>query len=73
MPTIPNGAMMHLACPTCRWLKAVLAFEQHGVGTAFCPNCQHMWELVVPPKRSRVTIGHATRRHAGAGPRLIQR
>ena len=45
--------MMHLECPTCRWQKAVLVFEQESVGTAFCPHCQHMWELAVPARPAR--------------------
>ena len=50
MGPFPRGAIVHLQCPTCLWQKAVLAYEQQGVGTAFCPHCQHLWELALPAK-----------------------
>jgi Zn-finger nucleic acid-binding protein len=54
MSFLPGGAAMHLECPSCRWLKAVLASEQHGVGTAYCPHCQHLWRFAGPAKRVAV-------------------
>jgi transcription elongation factor Elf1 len=62
MAFFPRGTIVHFECPTCFWQKAVLAYEQQGVGTAFCPHCQHVWDLAVPvaPVRAarRTTIPH---------------
>jgi len=73
MPSLPSGAMMHLECPTCCWQKAVLVFEQEGVGTAFCPHCQHMWELAVPARPVRVTTRKNVPRAVAAGERRSRR
>jgi hypothetical protein len=53
MAFFPRGTVVHFECPTCLWPKAVLAYEQQGVGTAFCPHCQHVWDLAVPATPTR--------------------
>ena len=41
----------------------MLAFEEQGVGTAFCPHCQHLWNVALPekPGSARVLIFSAGR------------
>jgi hypothetical protein len=56
MGSFPRGTVLHLKCPTCSWEKAVLAYEEQGVGTAFCPHCQHLWNVALPEKGGSATI-----------------
>jgi hypothetical protein len=37
--------LIHVTCPKCSFLGAVLAFEWFGLKSYFCPKCEHGWDV----------------------------
>jgi hypothetical protein len=46
---IPQPAI-HVTCPECHWIKAVLAYETRLARCCLCPHCQHVWDIPLTPK-----------------------
>jgi ssDNA-binding Zn-finger/Zn-ribbon topoisomerase 1 len=44
MATSRVRRVLYADCPSCRWTKAVLVYENRRTWCFLCPHCQHVWD-----------------------------
>jgi endogenous inhibitor of DNA gyrase (YacG/DUF329 family) len=53
--------VIHAECPTCHWIKAVLAHEDPRKRCFLCPHCQHVWDTTETARDEHARLQHRTK------------
>ena len=55
-----SSSALFVDCPACRWIKAVLAYENSRKRVFLCPRCHFLWDTTQTAREERASLSRRT-------------